>query len=75
MRGMSAEEVAVATLRAIERGKHETCLTLQGKLIAFIARFLPRLADRIAARKVRDLFRDEIAARRQPKSEPEMVQV
>jgi short-subunit dehydrogenase len=64
MRGMSAEQVALATLRAIEKGRAETTLTLQGKLMVFISRFLPRLADRIAARRVRALFRDEIAARR-----------
>src|SRR5262249_59267826 len=33
MRGMTAEQVALATLRAIERGKNEIRLTLQGKLI------------------------------------------
>jgi hypothetical protein len=32
--------------------------------MVFISRFFPRLADRIAARRVRALFRDEIAARR-----------
>jgi short-subunit dehydrogenase len=69
LRGMTAEQVAVATLRAIEQGRHEVCLTLQGKLIALVNRFLPRLADRIAARKVRDLFREEIAARQQKDAE------
>jgi short-subunit dehydrogenase len=59
MRGMKPEQVAVATLRAIERGRHEVCLTLQGKLLVFVSRFFPRLADRIAARRVRQLFRDE----------------
>jgi short-subunit dehydrogenase len=63
LRGMTAERVAEATLRAIKRGRNEVCLTLQGKLIALVSRFLPRVADRIAARKVRALFRDEIAAR------------
>jgi short-subunit dehydrogenase len=63
LRGMTAEAVAEATLRAIERGQHETCLTFQGKLMTLVNRFLPRLADRIAARKVRELFKDEIAAR------------
>jgi short-subunit dehydrogenase len=59
MRGMKPEQVAAATLRAIERGRHEVCLTLQGKLLVFVSRFFPRLADRIAARRVRQLFRDE----------------
>lgn len=64
MRGMTAEDVAAATLRALERGKTRTVLTFQGKLLAFVSRFLPGLADRIARRKVRSLFRDEIAARK-----------
>ncbi len=67
LRGMTAEAVARATLRAIERGQNEVCLTLQGRLIVLVSRFFPRLADRIAARRVRELFRDEIAARHQQK--------
>lgn len=58
LRGMTAEAVARATLQAIENGRDETVLTIQGKLLAFVSRFLPRLADRIAARKVRALFRE-----------------
>jgi short-subunit dehydrogenase len=69
MRGMTADDVAVATLKAIEQGRHEITLTFQGKLLAFFGRFLPRLADLIAARKVRALFREEIAARRAGKVE------
>jgi short-subunit dehydrogenase len=76
LRGMTAEDVAAATLKAIEQGRHEVCLTFQGKLMAFINRFMPRLADRIAAKKVRALFRDEIAARRMGKvQERETVEV
>jgi short-subunit dehydrogenase len=69
MRGMTSEQVADATLRAIERGRDEVCLTFQGKLMVLVSRFLPRLADRIAARRVRALFRDEIEARRRPKAD------
>lgn len=65
MRGMTAEEVANATLSAVERGKDEIVLTRQAKLIHFVSRFFPRLADRIAARRVRALFQDEINARQQ----------
>jgi short-subunit dehydrogenase len=65
MRGMSSEEVAAATLRALERGQRRIHLTLQGKLMVFVSRFFPRIADRIAANKVRSLFREEIAARKQ----------
>jgi short-subunit dehydrogenase len=64
MRGMRPEKVATATLRSIERGRHEVCLTLQGKLLVFVSRFFPRLADRIAARRVRQLFQDEQLAKR-----------
>ncbi|MFL5246003.1 MAG: SDR family oxidoreductase [Gemmataceae bacterium] len=65
LRGMTAEAVAAATLHALERGKTETVLTAQGRLLVFLSRFFPRLTDRIAARRVRALFRTEIAARRQ----------
>jgi short-subunit dehydrogenase len=62
LRGMTAEAVAAATLRALERGTHEVNLSWSGKLLVFVSRFFPRLADRIAARKVRAAFRDELAA-------------
>jgi short-subunit dehydrogenase len=65
MRGMTSEEVAAATLRALERGQRQIHLTLQGKLMVFVSRFFPRIADRIAANKVRSLFKEEIAARKQ----------
>jgi short-subunit dehydrogenase len=73
MRGMTSEQVALATLRAIERGKNEICLSFKGKLMVLVSRFFPRLADRIAARRVRALFRDEIEARhtrKQDEKEP-----
>ena len=63
LRGMTAESVAVATLRALERGKHEINLSTGGKLLVLVSRFFPRLADFIARRKVRSLFRAEIAQR------------
>jgi short-subunit dehydrogenase len=56
MRGMTAEQVAVATLRAIARGKNEVTFTGQGKLFVFMSRFFPWLVDRIAARQVRKLY-------------------
>jgi short-subunit dehydrogenase len=64
MRGMTAEQVAEATLRAIERGRDEVCLTLQGRLIVLVNRFFPQLANRIAAKRVRELFKEEMDARR-----------
>jgi short-subunit dehydrogenase len=69
LRGMSAEDAAAAILKAIERGKSETTLTGQGKLLVFVSRFFPRLADRIAKKRVRELFADEIAARKRGKTE------
>ncbi len=75
LRGMTPEQVALHTLRAIERGKNEIVLTFQGKLLAFVSRFFPRLADRIAAKRVRRAYHDEIEARAREKREPETVQV
>ena len=39
LRGMTSEEVAAATLRAIERGKLEMTLTFKGKLLVLVNRF------------------------------------
>ena len=63
MRGMTSEQVAAATLRAIEKGKNETTLTFKGKLICLVTRFLPRFADFFVKKKVRGLFEAEIRAR------------
>jgi short-subunit dehydrogenase len=68
MRGMSAEDVAWHTLRAIEKGYNESCLTLKGKLMVLVSRFFPWIADIVVKRKVRDLFKDEIEARKQKQS-------
>jgi short-subunit dehydrogenase len=64
MRGMSAGDVAQQTLRAVEKGYNETCLTLQGKLMVLVSRFFPWIADIVVKKKVRDLFKDEIPAGR-----------
>jgi short-subunit dehydrogenase len=69
LRGMTSEQVAQATLRAIARGKNEVCLSFSGKLLVLVCRFFPRFADFVCRRKVRSLFQDEIAARRQKKVE------
>jgi short-subunit dehydrogenase len=61
MRGMTAEQVADAMLRAIANGKNEVTFTAQGKLFVFVSRFFPRLVDRIAARRVRKLYGAEQA--------------
>jgi short-subunit dehydrogenase len=75
LRGMTSEEVALATIASIESNRREVCLTAQGRLLVFVSRFFPRLADRVAARRVRSLFKEEIAARRQQKDEPAPAQV
>jgi short-subunit dehydrogenase len=62
MRGMTPEQVALATWRALQRGKNEVTLTFQGRLIVLVSRFFPRLADRLIAAKVRALYQPEIAA-------------
>ncbi|MFL5329724.1 MAG: SDR family NAD(P)-dependent oxidoreductase [Gemmataceae bacterium] len=58
MRGMTADQVAMATLNAIERGKNEITLTTQGRLLVFMNRFFPRLTERIIARRVKRLYAD-----------------
>jgi short-subunit dehydrogenase len=65
MRGMTPAEVASHTLRAIEKGRNETVLTFQGKLMTLVSRFFPWFADYVSKRKVRSLFVAERAARRQ----------
>ena len=75
LRGMTSEQVAEATLVSLARGRHDVTLTLQGRLLVLVSRFLPRLADLIARRKVRELFRDEIAARKAAGANKEIVSV
>jgi short-subunit dehydrogenase len=64
MRGMTSEEVAAATLRALEKGKPDVTLTLQGKMLLFVNRFFPWFVDWKAKKTVRKLFADEIAERK-----------
>ena len=45
LRGMTSEDVARATLRAIARGTNETTLTFKGKLLVLVARFFPWIVD------------------------------
>jgi short-subunit dehydrogenase len=56
MRGMTAEQVARATLKAIAHGKAEVTFTAKGKLFVLVSRFFPWLVDRIATRQVRKLY-------------------
>ena len=69
MRGMTSEEVAAATMNAIERGKLDTTLTFKGKLLVLVNRFAPWVVDFFARKKVRELFADEIAERKKKQAE------
>lgn len=68
-RGMTSEEVAAATMRAIEKGKNETTLTLKGKMLLLVSKFAPFVVDFFAKKKVRELFADEIAEREKKRKE------
>ena len=67
-RGMTAEEVARAVLRAVEAGRAETTLTLKGKMLLLASKFAPWMVDFFAKKKVKELFADEIAERQRKKS-------
>ncbi|MCI0705642.1 MAG: SDR family NAD(P)-dependent oxidoreductase [Planctomycetia bacterium] len=69
LRGMTSEEVATATLRALERGKLDVTLTFKGKLLVLVNRFAPWIVDFFARKKVRELFADEIAERKKKQEE------
>jgi short-subunit dehydrogenase len=69
MRGMTSAEVAVATLRAVERGALDTTLTFRGKLLVLVNRFAPWIVDFFSKKKVRELFADEIAERKKKQAE------
>ncbi|MFW6171359.1 MAG: SDR family NAD(P)-dependent oxidoreductase [Planctomycetota bacterium] len=47
---MSAERVARLTVRAIRRGRHEIILSSSGKLLVWLDRLVPPLANRLVAR-------------------------
>jgi short-subunit dehydrogenase len=79
-RSMTPEQVADATLRAMEKGKNDIVLTFKAKLMVLINRFFPKLVDRIMRKKVRKLYADEIAVRQQrlaaaQNSEPQQQKV
>ncbi len=48
--GMSPARVASATLRAIEKRRHEVIIPFEGKALVLLDRYWPSLADRIVAR-------------------------
>jgi short-subunit dehydrogenase len=54
--GMPAEAVAERIVGVIEKNRTETVLGGEAKWILRVNRFLPRLVDRLLARKVRQLY-------------------
>ena len=64
LRGMTSEDVALLTLRALARGSDEVTFTWKGKLLLLVNRFFPWIVDRVTKRKVRELFAAEIEARK-----------
>lgn len=64
LRGMTSEQVAKLTLDALARGSDEVTFTLQGRLLLLVNRYVPWFVDWMTRRKVRQLFKEEIEARR-----------
>ena len=58
-KGMSPEETAAGILNALEKGRAETVLGPEARWILRVNRFLPRLVNRLMARKVRRLYAGE----------------
>ena len=58
-RGMTPEQVAEATWNAAAADKAEITLTLNGKLLVFVNRFVPWVFELFARRKIRKLFAAE----------------
>jgi short-subunit dehydrogenase len=62
-RGMAPERVAAGIVKALRRNKTESVLGWDARWMLRLNRWLPRLVDRLMARKVRKLYADERAAR------------
>lgn len=69
LRGMSSEDVALAVLRAIERGSADVTLTFKGKLLVIVNRLIPWFIDWKAKKTIRKLFAEEIAERKKKQAE------
>jgi len=54
--GMSPEEVAQRTVKAIRRGQTEVILGREARKILLMNKFFPRLLNRLIARRVRQLY-------------------
>lgn len=69
LRGMSSEDVALAVLRAVERGSADVTLTFKGKLLVIVNRLIPWFIDWKAKKTIRKLFAEEIAERKKKQAE------
>ena len=69
LRGMSSEDVALAVLRAVERGSADVTLTFKGKLLVIVNRLIPWFIDWKAKKTIRRLFAEEIAERKRKQAE------
>jgi short-subunit dehydrogenase len=59
-RGMAPEETAAGILKALMSNRSETVLGWDARWMLRVNRFLPRLVDRLLARRVRQLYADEL---------------
>jgi short-subunit dehydrogenase len=57
-KGMPVQEVAAGILRSLRKNRTETVLGWEARAILRMHRFLPRLVDRLMARRVRQLYSD-----------------
>ncbi len=55
-KGMAPEAVAAGVVRALEHNRTETVLGREARWMLLVNRFLPRLVDRLVAKKVRQLY-------------------
>jgi short-subunit dehydrogenase len=73
-RTMSPDDVALATLRAIEKRKSEITLSRDGRLLVLANRIAPRFVDWGLTRWLLKLFPDApVLQKRRPPAEPEAV--
>ncbi|HKI35018.1 MAG TPA: SDR family oxidoreductase [Gemmataceae bacterium] len=59
-KGLTPEETAAGILEALVKNRTEVVLGWEARWILRVNRFLPRLVDRLMARRVRQLYRDEV---------------
>lgn len=57
-RKMTAEQVALSTLRALRLGRHELALSPDGRLLLMVNRLMPRFVDWCLGRWTRQLYAD-----------------